>query len=187
MVIKLRDNNRIVRKVMFYGKDGTGKSTNATKYCKAKGLNGIVLDMDDTYIDLPVMLPVYDLQTHTDTAAYNNIMQAIREVKDSSDFDTIIFDGIQNVPDMVTPKGDDKNFFKGRSKRWNNIMKELKRSNLNIIFIGQIDLYIEEPSKREEKSPKWAVALNAWVNEKYYCSMDHGKYNCIAEKLREVK
>ena len=38
MAIKLRDDTKIPKKVMFIGKDGSGKSTNAVKYCEAKHL-----------------------------------------------------------------------------------------------------------------------------------------------------
>ena len=48
MVIKLRDDSKIPLKVLFYGKDKTGKSTRACQYCKAKGLKPIVLDFDET-------------------------------------------------------------------------------------------------------------------------------------------
>ena len=37
MALELETTMDIPRKVLFYGKDGTGKSTQAARYCKTKG------------------------------------------------------------------------------------------------------------------------------------------------------
>lgn len=180
MVIKLRDDSRIPLKVLFYGKDKTGKSTQACKYCHSKNLKPIVLDFDETNATL---CPVIDLPMHTDKAAYNNIIKAIDEIRDSPDYDTIILDNVMTALARITPPNDSTKFFRGRTERWSNIMKKLRNSRLNVILIGQIDMYVEDPGK-EEKNNRTVVALNAWVNEKYYCCKKEGKFKCIAETVR---
>lgn len=183
MSLKLKTQKDIPIKVLFYGKDGTGKSTNAERYCAHKGLKAVVLDIDETNF---TNQPIYDLRIHTDLAAYTNTLNAIQEIKESKEYDTIIIDGVGSLFTLITPPKDPSNFYKGRTERWNRIMKELRNSRLNVIFIGQIDVYVEDPG-REEKSNKTFVYLNGWVNEKYYCSKENGKFSCTAEKKREVK
>ena len=84
----------------------------------------------------------------------------------------------------MTPKKDP--YYAMRTSRFNEVMKELRNSGLNIVLIGQVDMYIEDPG-REEKNNKMMVYINGWVNEKYYCSKENGKFQCMAEKKREVK
>lgn len=179
MALELETTMDIPRKVLFYGKDGTGKSTQAARYCKAKGLNAVMVDVDKTNF---TSLPRAKVDFTNPTKAYTNMLQLIEDVIES-DFDTLVIDGISSWIQMMTPKKDP--FMAMRNSRFNDVMKELRNSGLNIIMIGQVDMYIEDPG-REEKNNKMMVYINGWVNEKYYCSKDKGKFSCIAEKKREV-
>lgn len=181
MALELETTMDIPRKVLFYGKDGTGKSTQAERYCKAKQLKAVMVDVDKTNF---TSLPRAKVDFSNPTKAYTNMLQLITDVIES-EFDTLVIDGISSWIQMMTPKKDP--FAQMRNSRFNETMKELRNSGLNIILIGQVDMYIEDPGK-EEKNNKMMVYLNGWVNEKYYCSRDaNGKFNCIAEKKREVK
>lgn len=180
MALELETTMDIPRKVLFYGKDGTGKSTQAARYCKAKQLKAVMVDVDKTNF---TSLPRAKVDFTNPLKAYQNMLQLITDVIES-DFDTLVIDGISSWIQMMTPKKDP--FMAMRNSRFNEVMKELRNSDLNIIMIGQVDMYIEDPGK-EEKNNKMMVYINGWVNEKYYCSKDEkGKFNCIAEKKREV-
>lgn len=184
MALELETTLEIPRKVLFYGKDGTGKSTQAERYCKAKRLNAVMVDVDKTNF---TSLPRAKVDFSNPTKAYTNMLQLIEDVKES-EFNTLVIDGISSWIQFMTPKKDP--FAQNRNSRFNDVMKELRNCGLNIILIGQVDLYIDEPSK-EEKNNRMMVYLNGWVNEKYYCSRtgDDPKnyhYQCVAEKKREV-
>lgn len=184
MALELETTVNIPRKVLFYGKDGTGKSTQAARYVKAKRLKAVLVDVDKTnFTDLPRA----KVDFSNPTKAYTNMLQLITDVIES-DFDTLVIDGISSWIQFMTPKKDP--FAQNRNSRFNEVMKELRNSNLNIILIGQVDLYIEDPGK-EEKNNRMMVYLNGWVNEKYYCSKNgdapNYQYMCVAEKKREVK
>ena len=181
MAIVLKNRKKVPLKVLFYGKDGTGKSTQACNYCRAKGLKPIVVDVDETNF---TACDVIDVDLSNPLKAYTNLLEVIEEVKASEDYDTLIIDGITSWIQMMTPKKDP--FYATRTSRFNDVMKELRNSRLNVILVGQVDLYVEDPGK-EEKNNKMVVYLNGWVNEKYYCSKEKGKYHCISEKKREVK
>ena len=185
MALQLRNRKKVPRKVLFYGKDGTGKSTRACQYVKMKGLKAIVVDVDETNF---TECDVLDIDLSNPAKAYTNMIDAIKDIKES-DYDTIVIDGITSWIQYITPKKDP--YMATRSSRFNEFAKELRNSRLNVILIGQVDMYIEDPGK-EEKNNKRVVFLNGWVNEKYYCSRtgdkpENYKYLCIAEKQREVK
>lgn len=189
MAIKLREDNKIARKVMFMGKDGSGKSTNAYKYCQVKGLNPVCIDFDNTNIGTGCPVMEIDLRSHL--LARNNILQAIKDVEDS-EYDTLIFDNAGTMIEDISATREKDPFGAAGSDAFTAIMKRLRKSSLNIIFIVQVDFYIDEPDKKQEKNNKKAVALNAWVNEKYYCwktgdNPSNYEYHCVADKIREVK
>lgn len=192
MVIKLRDDKKIPIKVMFIGKDGTGKSTNAVKYCEAKHLRPIAIDFDSTNIGTGC--PVMDINLSTHLTAKKNILQAIEDVEKSDEYDTLIFDNAGTMLEDVSASREVDPFGATGSDAFKAIMKKLRKTSLNVIIIVQIDFYIEEPNayKKTEKNNKKAVALNAWVNEKYYCwrtgdKPSNYKYHCVADKKREIK
>lgn len=189
MVIKIRDDTKILRKVMFIGKDGSGKSTAAAKYCKAKHLKPICIDFDETNIGTGV--PCMELIYGNHLTAKKAILNAIDDVAKSPDYDTLIFDNVGTMLDDVSASRENDPFMNAATDAFKDIMKKLKKSGLNVIFITQIDFYIDEPGKREEKNNKKAVQLNALVNEKYYCyrsgtTPENYTYHCVADKKREV-
>ena len=185
MVLKLKNRREVPKKVLFYGKDGTGKSTKACQYVKMKNLKAVVIDVDETNF---TECDVLDIDFSNPTQAYTNMLEAIKDVKES-DYDTIIIDGITSWIQYITPKKD--LFMAKRNARFNEFSKELRNSGLNVILIGQVDMYVEDPGK-EEKNNKMVVYLNGWVNEKYYCSRsgdnpNNYQYHCVAEKQREAE
>ena len=189
MAIKLRDDTQIARKVMFIGKDGSGKSTNAYKYCVSKGLKPIAIDFDNTNVGTGC--PVMELSLGSHLTAKQNILQAIKDVEQSSEYDTIIFDNVGTMIEDISATRKVDPFQGVGSDAFKEIMKKLRKSSLNVILIAQIDFYIDEPTERVEKNNKKAVAMNAWVNEKYYCwkegtSPEDYTYHCVADKKREV-
>ena len=185
MALELESTIDIPRKVLFYGKDGTGKSSQAEKYCKVKQLHAVVVDVDKTNF---TNMPRAKVDFSNPLKAYQNMLQLISDVVES-EFDTLVIDGISSWIQYMTPKKDP--FMANRNSRFNEVMKELRNSNLNVILIGQVDLYIEDPGK-EEKNNKMMVYINGWVNEKYYCSREgdnpkNYRFICTAEKRREVQ
>ncbi len=190
MVIKLRDDSKIAKKVMFIGKDGSGKSTRASQYCNANGLNPIAIDFDSTNIGTGC--PVMDINLSSHITAKANIIQAIKDVEASEDYDTLILDNVGTMVEDISASRKVDPFQGVGSDAFKEIMKKLKKSTLNVILIAQIDFYIDEPTERAEKNNKKAVAMNAWVNEKYYCwkegtNPENYTYHCVADKKREVK
>ena len=184
MVLKLKDRNTTPRKVLFYGKDGVGKSTRAAQYVAVKRLKAVCVDVDETnFTDLPIV----DVDFSNPLKAYQNMLRVIDEVK-KSEYDTLVIDGVGSWIQYMTPKKDP--YMAMRNARFNEVMKELRNSKLNVILIAQVDFYVEDPGK-EEKNNKMVVYLNGWVNEKYYCSREgdnpkNYQYKCVAEKKREV-
>lgn len=188
MPIKIRDDTKIVRKIMFIGKDGSGKSTAAANYCRAHKLKPICIDFDETNIGTGV--PCMEINYGNHITARKAIMNAIDDVA-RSEYDTFIFDNVGTMIDDLSAPREKDPFMNAATDAFKDIMKKLKKSGLNIIFITQIDFYVEDPEKREEKNNKKAVQLNAWVNEKYYCyrtgtTPANYEYHCVADKKREV-
>ena len=184
MAFKLKNRKDIPRKVLFYGKDGTGKSTRACQYVKMKDLKAVVIDVDETNF---TECDVLDINLKNPTQAFTNMIQAIEDIKES-EYDTLIIDGITSWIQKITPKKDA--YYAKTTSRFNEFARALENSRLNVIFVGQVDLYVEDPGK-EEKNNKRVVYLNGWVNEKYYCyregdNPNNYTYKCVAEKKREV-
>lgn len=189
MAIKIRDDSKIKKKVMFIGKDGSGKSTNAANYCKANGLKPICIDFDDTNIGTGV--PVMELRYNNHTIAKQAIKNAIDDVVKSPDYDTLILDNIGTMIEDLSATREVDPFGNAASDAVKEIMKKLRKADLNVILIAQIDFYIDEPSDKKERNNKKAVSMNAWVNEKYYCyktgtTPKNYEYHCVADKKREV-
>lgn len=189
MAIELRDDTKIQRKVMFIGKDGSGKSTQAQRYCDSKNLKPICLDFDETNIGTGT--PVIKLRYTNHLTCKKAILNAIDDIKKDPDYDTVILDNVGTMIDDLSASRETDPFMNAATDAFKEIMKKIKKSRLNVIFITQIDFYIEEPGKREEKNNKKAVMLNALVNEKYYCyregtNPDNYSYHCVVDKKREV-
>lgn len=189
MAIKLRDEKTIPLKTMFIGKDGSGKSTNAFKYCQVKDLNPICIDFDATNIGTGCPVMEVDLSSHI--IAKRNILKAIDDVE-KSEYDTLILDNVGTMIDDVSATKEVDPFGGAGADAFKSIMKKLRKTKLNVILIAQIDFYVDEPTKRVEKNNKKAVQLNAWVNEKYYCwrtgnNPSEYEYHCVADKTRGIQ
>lgn len=163
LTITRRSDENSLKKVMIYGLDKSGKSTFAERYCKENGLNPIVIDIDDTnYTSLDLIIPstVSALQTQ------QTVIKAINQVQDMAEYDTIILDGVSSLLEHLTGVGKGMNVYSDRAKSWNMILRKLKNSGKNLIFIGQIDMRISEDDSQQPS--KAIIHVNSLVNERYY-------------------
>lgn len=170
------------KKILIYGNDGTGKSTFAAKYCKDNGLNPIVIDVDDTnYTDCDIL----DLTLTNDVKTFNAIKEAIQHIG-KSDYDTIILDGVSSLIEMLVSKDPGIKKYEVRNDRFKQLLKAIRTSGKNIIFIGQADMRVV--CNDDYQSNKLIIKVNSIVNEKYHCFIDaDGKYGYEVEKFREAK
>jgi adenosyl cobinamide kinase/adenosyl cobinamide phosphate guanylyltransferase len=169
------------KKILIYGNDGTGKSTFAAEYCKEHGLNPIVIDIDDTnYTDSDIL----DLTFTNDIKTFNAIKEAIQHIG-KSDYDTIILDGVSSLIEMLVSKDPGIKKYEVRNDRFKQILKAIRASGKNIIFIGQADMKVV--CNDDYQSNKLIIKVNSIVNEKYHCFIDaDGKYGYEVEKFREA-
>lgn len=162
MVLKFKQRGNDLKKVLIYGEDKSGKSTFAETYCHENSLNGVVIDIDDTNY---TSLPIIELNLKTDIAAYNNIKKAIAEIVADGSFDTIIIDGVSSMLELFVSKAKGLKKYSDRAERFNDILRDLLNSKMNLIFIGQIDMKVIHTE--DFQSPKPIVKINSIVNEKY--------------------
>ena len=169
------------KKILIYGNDGTGKSTFAAEYCKEHGLHPIVIDVDDTnYTDCDIL----DLTLTNDIKTFNAIKEAIQHIG-KSDYDTIILDGVSSLIEMLVSKDLGIKKYEVRNDRFKQILKAIRASGKNIIFIGQADMRVV--CNDDYQSNKLIIKVNSIVNEKYHCFIDaDGKYGYEVEKFREA-
>lgn len=180
-MLKLKNRENDLKKVLIYGLDGTGKSTFAESYCKEHNLNPIVIDIDNTnYTGLDIV----DLDLSNDIKTYRNICRTIKEIQ-GSHYDTIILDGVSSLLELLTSKAKGMKAYKDRADRFSEILTGLTSSGKNLIFIGQADC--EVIYNDEFQSPKPIIKINSIVNEKYYCYIEGRKYLSKTMKYRGVK
>lgn len=152
------------RKVLIYGKDGSGKSTYAEKYCMDHNLNPVVLDIEDTnYTSLP-MLSEFDLST--DVKAYRFMKQVLDEIA-VSDYDTIIIDGVDSLIESFISNANGLKCYADRSKTFIRFTKDCLNTGKNLIFVGQSPVDLDYYNGTDTKPNSCIVKLNAMVNEKY--------------------
>ena len=180
MVLKFKQRGvNDLKKVLVYGADGSGKSTFAENYCNENNLSPVVIDIDDTnYTNLPIV----DLDLSSDMVAFRGIIKTIKEISKTSNFDTIILDGVTSLLEILTSKAKGIKRYADRAERFNAILNELLSSGKNIIFIGQIDMKVIH--NEEFQSPKPIVKINSIVNEKYLCSKEKNNFTYETEKYR---
>ena len=180
--LKNRAKEPNLKKVLIYGMDGSGKSTFAEQYCNEHGLNPICIDIDDTnYTNVPIV----EINLTTDLTTYNSIKETIKEIT-KSEYDTIILDGVTSLLELLTSKSKGMAAYSDRSKRWNDILRNLVSSKKNIIFIGQIDL--EMLFTDDYQPSKAVIKVNSMVNEKYYTYIDDkGQYLHEVKKFRTLE
>lgn len=183
MVLKFKQRgNNDLKKVMIYGQDGSGKSTFAAEYCHENNLHPVVIDIDDTnYTDLPIL----DLNFKNDLMTFNEIKRVIDEVSKSSEFDTIILDGVTSLLEMLVSNAKGLAKYSDRAMRFQKILQALLSSGKHLIFVGQIDMQII--FNEEVQSSKMVIKVNSIVNEKYLCEVDEkGNYTHKVVKFRTL-
>lgn len=183
MVLKFKQRgNNDLKKVMIYGQDGSGKSTFAAEYCHENNLKPVVIDIDDTnYTDLPIL----DLNFKNDLMTFNEIKRVIDEVSKSSEFDTIVLDGVTSLLEMLVSNAKGLAKYSDRAMRFQKILQALLSSGKHLIFIGQIDMQVI--FNEEVQSSKMVIKVNSIVNEKYLCEVDEkGNYTHKVIKFRTL-
>ena len=187
MVLKFKNPAETdLKKVMVYGMDGTGKSTFAANYCKKHNLNPVVIDIDDTNKTfLYSQGRVLDLRLKNDVQTFQNIKKAIEEIR-TSEFDTIIIDGVTSMLEMLVSNAKGLAKYSDRASRFNKILQTLLDSGKNLIFVGQIDM--EVIFTEDFQSSKAVIKVNSLVNEKYFCFIDDkGNFTYEVKKLRTLE
>jgi GTPase SAR1 family protein len=191
VTIKKRTELPVLKKVMVMGAPKSGKSTFVEQYCKDNGLNGVVIDIDDTnYTDMPLIRPNEGLKDcklvrdSFDDLIFDAVMDAINTARKEG-FDTIVIDGWTLY--MSDMEGEAVGWDKINKKNSKLLMtlKKLRLSGLHIIIIGQSDMKLAIDDKTNEiKSNKAVLYINSFVNEVYECSCSNGIYkvNTIAKR-----
>lgn len=178
-MLKLRKRESVPKKILIYGMDGTGKSTFAEQYCIENNLNPVCLDVDDTNF---TSLPCIEFERANHVKVKNQVLEFIKDVEESDDFDTIVIDGISSLLLLLVSNERGIAKYGDRTNALNNIINELAKSRLNFILVGQIDMTVSEEVSTA------VVNINSIVNEKYYCSYDEktGKYKQEVKKYRSL-
>ena len=170
MNIPIASKENRVDKVLIYGNPGTGKTTSAWKYCQRKEYNPIVFDNNDTnFTDMP-NLDVDFKKNHL--SILQNMTRFIPHLKQAG-YDTIVFEDIGNLFELLTPPSTQKNqllAYKARSDNIKKLIGCLDKSGCNMIFIGQSDMIIADKVNKNdtENYSKPVVLINALVNFAYY-------------------
>lgn len=182
-MLKLKSRETPKKMVMIYGLDGSGKSTYAEKYCQENKLKPVVIDIDDTNF---TNLPILELDISNDIKAWKNVKNAIKEVAESEQYDTIILDGVTSYLELLVSNANGLAKYSDRTTRWNQVLRTLQNSGLNIIFIGQEDMKVIYND--DHQTSKAVIKVNSIVNEKYHCTHDdNGKFDVKIEKFRGVE
>ena len=122
-------------KTIFYGIDGSGKSTGAKIYCDSRELNPVVIDFDYTnYTGLPRLKCDWD----NDRDVINGVINIIRDVEKNPKYDTLIIDGVGTFNNLLLPKGkESQRTYLVRTQNFKKIWKVLLHANIHVIFIGK--------------------------------------------------
>ena len=180
-MLKLKDRREgnVPKRVLIYGEPGAGKSSFCEKYCRENNLKEIVIDFDSTNF---TKSPVVDIDMSSDLRAYKGIKEVISEVKDSIEYDTIVFDGVGTMLDLLVSSAKGMRRFADRSDRFNAILKDLLSSDLSVIFIGQWDLSLD--SYQDTTPNKSIIRINSLVNWTYSCKRDGNTFTQTLDKFR---
>ena len=179
-IVKRRDNKNL-RKVLIVGDSKTGKSTFCEAYCKENKLNAIVLDIEDTNFTDMDLIVSFDLSN--DMKAYRTVKKIIKEAE-VSDYDTIVIDGIDSLMEAFISDANGLKAYSDRSKTFNKLIRDLDKSGLNVVFIGQSPCDLTW--YKNENPNKCIIRLNARVNEVYKCSSDGKSFNVETVSKRGV-
>ena len=187
MVLKFVDETvPKMLKTLFYGIDGTGKSTGAKIYCESRGLKPVVIDFDNTN---HTGLPRLQCEWSTDKEVIAGVNSIIKDVENDPHFDTLIFDGVGTFNNLLLPKGkESQRTYLVRTQNFKKIWRELLHARIHIIFIGQKDLIVTE----DNESSKFAEMINNMVDYKFHClhtgkgfSNDDFMYICTKSRRGE--
>lgn len=160
------------KKIMIFGLDGSGKSYFANKYCEDHGLNEVVFDFDQTNFSTEHILKIPPLRT---AKQYTEYFCTLLEEIDQSIYDTVVFDNIMSFFELITSDSKGLAKFSERSQNWKKIKLKLMKSNLNVIFIGQIDTDIEQYIGTDTKPSSIIASVHSLCNEKYFCEYNKSK------------
>ena len=161
--LKNRKTTQNKKKVLIYGNDGSGKSTFAEQYCKDNNLKAVVVDIDDTnYTDMDIV----EVDLSSDLKAYKFMKNIIALVDKDPNYDTIIIDGVTSYLEMLVSKANGLKKYSDRAERFNDVLRDLLHTNLNLIFIGQADMKVIY--SEDHQSNKSIIKINSLVNEKYH-------------------
>lgn len=181
-MLKLKDRRagNVPKRVLIYGEPGAGKSSFCETYCKENNLKEIVIDFDSTNF---TKSPVVNIDLSSDLRAYKGIKEVIKEVKNTEEYDTIVFDGVGTMLDLLISSANGMRRFADRSDRFNSILKELLSSNLSVIFIGQWDMALD--SYQDTTPNKSIIRINSLVNWIYSCKKDGDTFTQTLIKFRK--
>ncbi len=150
-------------KTIFYGIDGTGKSTGAKIYCESRGLKPVVVDFDNTNHS---GLPRLKCDWKSDREVIRGVNSIISDVEKDPVYNTLILDGVGTFNNLLLPKGkESQHTYLVRTQNFKKIWRELLHANIHIIFIGQKDMIVTE----DNESSKFAEMINNMVDYKFHC------------------
>lgn len=173
MVLKFKNPaEKDLKKVMVFGLDGSGKSTFAANYCKENNLEpAVVIDIDDTNrTTLYNEGRVLDLNFTNDYRTFNSIINAVKDISETDEIQTIIVDGCTSLLELLVSDAKGMAKYSDRALRFNKIVQALLSSGKHLILIGQADMQVIY--NEEVQSSKAVIKLNSIVNEKYLCEKD---------------
>lgn len=189
--IQKRSELHVLKKVLVMGAPKSGKSTFVEQYCNDNGLNGVVIDIDDTnYTDMPLIRPYEGLKDcklvrdSFDDLIFDAVMDGISIAKKEG-YDTIVLDGWTLFMSDMEGEAVGWEKINKKNSKLRMTLKKLRLSGMNVILIGQSDMKIVIDNETNEiKSSKAVLDINSFVNEVYECSCSNGVYrvNTVAKR-----
>lgn len=181
-MLQFENRNKVLKKVLIYGEDGSGKSTFAENYCKENNLKPVCIDVEKTNF---TSIPIVKCDLGNDKKAVRNIQAVIRDLKES-EYDTLVIDGASTLLEILVSEARGMAKYSDRATNFQKILTDALNSGLNVIFIGQIDM--EVIHTEDTQSNKQIIKINSLVNEKYLTVKtgdgDDAKYSYITKKYR---
>lgn len=179
--IKRRKEEPSLKKILIGGRDGTGKSTFAEKYCKENNINAVVIDLEDTnFTSMPI---INNLDISNDRKAIKNMESTILEIKKEG-YTGICIDGIDVYIEALISNAQGLKAYSDRSKNFSKFVKILRKSGLHFILIGQAPILLDWYDGTEENPNKPIVRCNSMCNEVYKCIKDKDRFEVETLKLR---
>jgi len=181
-------------KVLIYGKTGSGKSTYAAKLLEEKGIKRpIVLDFDVTNfaefngkdIEKLQYTHIKPNQNYSDKL-FEAVISDLEEIT-TLDYDAIIMDGIDILPDDFIGEEGGFDKYGNRKSRFDNVMRKIWQSGKSVVFIGQINMETVDPEESGRSVDKLIDYINRKVNETYKCVIKNSEYKIIIKKKRLVE